>query len=398
MSQKIDFKNNNLPLTEGFELPTASIEDVDRAVFDLFNEKLPLQVTTDGDLKRVPVVFASGERFALTRRKDPIRDKNNTIILPIISISRADIDFSPDQQGRGSAITTRDQESYVIKRRLSSKDRQYQNLINKLGIKNQKNVSSRKSFINNNISPGNDVFPDMIGTRRNKNALRYTVNNGFINLDSRSQLGDNIFEFIQIPYPIFIAIKYNVTFWCQYMAQMNKIQEIYMSSFDGQSEEFVIKNKSGLEYVIKSEASFAADNNFSNYAEEERMIKSTIGIVATGYIINQKLTGQPDLIRSSFSAPQIEFGCFDSKGNIVSIPDDNTDTLEKFTLTEVETSKDIEKIDERGQSSEYVEDFIVNPFTGEKKLTFSKVLNRNSRSGETVATNLIVKKSETQYE
>ncbi len=398
MTRKLDFKNENLPLTEDFEIPTASIEDIDRAVFDLFNQKLPLQVLTNGDVRKVPVVFASGERFALTRRKNPIRDENNTIILPIVSISRGDIDFSPDQQGRGSAITVRDQENYTIRKRLSKKDRQYQNLVNKLSIKNQKNVSARRHFLNSDIPPGNNVFPDTNSSRRNTSALRYTTKAGTINLNSRQQLGDNIFEFIQIPYPIFVAIKYNVTIWCQYMSQMNRLQEIYLSSFEGQSEEFVMKSKTGLEYVIKSETSFAADNNFSNYAEEERVIKTNIGLVATGYIINQKLAGQPDLIRSSFSAPTIDFGYFDANGNIVGKESENKDVLDKFILSEVESASEARGEAKRGQSSEFVETTIQNPFTGEDEVSFSKVINRDNRSGETVASNLIVKKIETQYE
>ena len=399
MTQKIDFKNNNLPLTEDLEIPTASIEDVDRSVFDLFDKKLSLQVYENGDTKKVPVVFASGERFALTRRKNPIRDSNNTIILPIISISRGDIDFSPDQQGRGTAISPRDQERYVIRRRLSKKDREYQNLINKAGLKNQKNVSSRNNFIDNKISPGNSILPGTVGTRRNTNAQSLRIGSGNLNLDSRSNLGDNIFEFVQIPYPIFIAIKYNVTFWCQYMSQMNKLQEIYLSSFEGQSEEFVMKSKTGLEYVIKSETSFTADNNFSNYAEEERLIKSNIGLVVTGYLINQKLPGQPDLIRSSFSAPTIEFGYFSSNSKIVNLPNDNKDPLEKFMLTEVESISDINDTPARGQSSEYIETISLNPFDStDQKVSYSKVINRDNRSGETVLSNLIVKEIEKQYE
>jgi hypothetical protein len=398
MKENLDFKNKNLPITEDFELPTASIEDVDRAVFNLFDKTLPLQVLSNGEVQKVPVVFAAGERFALTRRKNPIRDDNNTLILPIISITRADIDFSPDQQGRGSAISTRDQQSYIVKKRLSAKDRDYQNIINKLGIKNQKNVTSRNNFISNDISPGNVAKPQTITTRRNVKGLNFTAKGGIINLNSKQQLGDNIFEFIQVPYPIFVSIKYNVTIWCQYMSQMNTIQEIYLSSFKGRSEEFVEKSKTGLEYVIKSETSFSADNNFSNYAEEERVIKTNIGLVATGYIINQKLVGQPDLIRSSFSAPTIEFGYFDSTGNIVSKNIDNKNQVDKFILTDIESYNEVTNEPERGQSSEFVEEIIINPFTGEKDVSFSKVLNRNNRAGETVATNLIVKKSETQYE
>lgn len=398
MKENLDFKNDNLPLTEDFELPTASIEDIDRSVFNLFDKTLPLQVLSNGEVQKVPVVFAAGERFALTRRKNPIRDENNTIILPIISITRADIDFSPDQQGRGSAITTRDQQQYIVKKRLSKKDRQYQNIINKLSIKNQKNVTSRSNFIDNTVSPGNIASPNTISTRRNVKGLSYTAKGGIINLNSEQQLGDNIFEFVQVPYPIFVAIKYNVTVWCQYMSQMNKIQEIYLSSFKGQSEEFVEKSKTGLEYVIKSETSFSADNNFSNYAEEERVIKSNIGLVVTGYIINQKLVGQPDLVRSSFSAPFIEFGYFDSLGNIVNKENDNKSQVNKFVLNDIQSYNEITNENERGQSSEYVEEIIENPFTGEKEVKYSKVLNRNNRAGETVISNLIVKKIETQYE
>lgn len=398
MSEKIDFKNNNLPLTEDFDMPSTSIEDIDRAIFNLFDKTLPLQTFLNGDAIKVPVVFASGERFALTRRKNPIRDDNNALILPLISISRGDIDFSPDQQGRGSAITTRDQQFYTIKRRLSKKDRQYQNLINKMGIDNQKNVSSRGSFLDNDISPGNNVFPDRIGSRRNTNALKYTSKAGEISLNSRSQIGNNIFEFIHIPYPIFVSIKYNVIFWCQYMSQMNSLQEIYLSSFKGQSEEFVERNNSGLEYVIKSETVFSSDTNFNNYGEEERIIKSSIGLVATGYILNQKLPGQPDLIRSSFSAPQIEFGYYDSKGKVVTIPEDNTDPLNKFILTDVESISDINLENRRGDSNEYIEEIIKNPFTEKDEVKYSKIVNRNNRSGETVISNLLVKKIETQYE
>ena len=147
------FEGDNPP--EDFDFPSVGIEDIDRAVFKLFDEKLNFQTTQKGQSKKVPVVFAAGERFALTRRKNPIRDKNNALILPIISVMRGDVNFSPDQDGKKTAITPREQSSYTIKRRLSKRDREYQNIINKQAITNQKNVSSRRSFLNSDISPGN---------------------------------------------------------------------------------------------------------------------------------------------------------------------------------------------------------------------------------------------------
>ena len=130
--------------TKDFDFPSIGIEDIDRAVFKLFNEKLNFQVTQKKETKKVPVVFAAGERFALTRRKNPIRDKNNAFILPLISIMRNDINFGPDQSGKGTAISFREQETYVIKRRLAKKDRDYQNIINKAGLLNQDNVGSKR--------------------------------------------------------------------------------------------------------------------------------------------------------------------------------------------------------------------------------------------------------------
>ena len=46
------------------ELPKCTIEDIDRAVFDLFDTDLPLYYTYKNQTKKMPVVFAAGERFA----------------------------------------------------------------------------------------------------------------------------------------------------------------------------------------------------------------------------------------------------------------------------------------------------------------------------------------------
>ena len=101
---KIDtgYEGSNVP--EDFEIPECNIEQIDRAVFNLFDDKLRFEVRNRDRKIRVPVVFASGERFALTRRKNPIRDKENTLILPLISIMRQNIDFSYSQSNKRTAI------------------------------------------------------------------------------------------------------------------------------------------------------------------------------------------------------------------------------------------------------------------------------------------------------
>ena len=72
------FDGDNVP--ENFEFPSIGIEDIDRSVFNLFDKVLQIETTSKGKSRQVPVIFATGERFALTRRKKPLRDKNNANI------------------------------------------------------------------------------------------------------------------------------------------------------------------------------------------------------------------------------------------------------------------------------------------------------------------------------
>jgi hypothetical protein len=396
--QKLDFKNLDRDLTKDFDLPSAGIEDVDRAIFNLFDSDINFDVLTNGELTKVPVVFAAGERFALTRRKQPIRDKNNTLILPLISIVRGEIDFSNNLSGRKSAISVPDQPGYAIKKRLSSQDRDYQNIVNKFNLTNQDNVSSRGHMRDSLISPGNEAVLGTVASRRQGGAIQFSKNGNQINLGSKSSLGDNIFEVIYVPYPRQFGVKYTITFWCQYVGQMNQVQETYLSRFPAQSKEFLLKTEKGYEYVAASEQSFSADTNFNEYTNSERVIKSSITLTVVGYVLNPRHPGVPNQLRSVFSAPNIEFGYYTSKAQIVKREDSSQRDINEFILNDISSEEEIKEMLSRGQSSEELTTTILNPFTGEEEVGFSKVLTRDQRSGETVASQLIVKKIETQYE
>ena len=393
MSNKVDFKNYDKPVAENYSIPEAGIEDIDRAIFDLFDKNISFEVLSNNELVKVPVVFAAGERFALTRRKNPIRDDNNTLILPLIAISRNNVDFSNGQSGRGSAITTRDQTGYVIKKRLSDHDRDYQNIINKFGIQNQDNVSSRKNFLGSDVTPGNGANPGTVASRRQNNNLRFSKS-GLITLSNES-ISNNIFEVIQIPYPIFLTIDYNVVFWSQYMIQMNEMQETFLSNMLGQSEEFVIKSTKGYEYVAKSSTSFNSEFNFSNYTDSERIIKASINLKVSGYILNSQNPGMPNQIRSFVSSPMIDFGYYDTSATITKGSNgiDNKRDMNDFILSDIISEEDVGNNDEP-----VIQEEIINPFTGKKTVSYSKILTSDQRSGETVASNLIIKNIDNQYE
>lgn len=396
--QKLFTKFDGTNVPEDFEFPSIEIEDIDRTVFNFFDKELSFETESDGKTRKVPVVFATGERFALTRRDNPIRDKNNALILPIISIIRQDIDISIQQHGLGTPISYADQPGYYVKKRLASHDRQYQNIINKLGLKNQKNVASRNNFLNNDVSPGNIAKNETTTSRRNTKGLSFFSNGDGISL--KENLGKNIFEIIETPYPQFVAIKYEAIFWSQYMNQANQILQTVFNSFEGQRHEKLLKTDNGYEMLMMFDKSFALDNNFDNFTDDERLIKHSVGLVVGGYIINPKnAKGIPNTLRSYYSAPEIDFGYKEANTNVVFKNErENKDTnLNKNILSDLNNINSFKET-KRGNTSEDLEYFVENPFTGEKETKYSKVLSSNKRKGEAVISKLIVNHIERQKE
>ena len=375
---------------DDFHIPPSGIEETDRALFDLFDSRLAFQVKVKNQSTKVPVVFSTGERFALTRRERRIRDRNNALILPIISIHRTGIDTSPQQGGYGTPISYRDQQSYVVRKRLDPRDRDYQKIINKLGLKNQHNVADRANFARSDIFPGNVVKSGRLASRRNlKNLSLIDDPSGKL---LRNEIGNNIFEIITIPYPSFMTITYEVVFWTQYMQQMNQMIEILMSQFDGQDYAFQIESKSGHKYVAYVKSPLNNQDNFADFSSDERIIKYSFTITIPTYLLAPDHPGQPSPFRKFYSAPQIEFGYIQSSTQVITEDGSPEKVLDynKFTLSEVENlniSGDTPGM--RGQGDERLLEAIVDPFTGEKTTRYVRVLTRNQRSGETVASSRI---------
>jgi|18_taG_2_1085343.scaffolds.fasta_scaffold00126_14 hypothetical protein len=393
--QKIikDFDGNNSP--DDFTIPSVGIEDIDRAIFELFDKKISFEVSNEGKLQKVPVIFASGERFALTRRKNPIRDRANALILPIISIMRNDIDFTPSQSGKGTAISFREQQSYRVRYRLSERDRKFQNIVNKMGIKNQSNVASLNNLLENTgLTGGRGAVPGTVATRRTNESMSFSKD---AKLALESDLGVNIFEIIEVPYPEFIAINYDIIFWTQYMKQANQMIETLLVNFTGQGEEIPITTNGGYELVAFFKGTFSNSSNLDEFTDSERIIKHTFSVTIPGYIINPRHPGLPNLVRTYTSAPVISFTFADANAAVISYQSEtNEEKVARHVLT------DLTAVDEnslrRGESSAVIENFVRNPFSSSTKTEFSRIKSRNVRTGETVASSKIIGALEDQQE
>jgi hypothetical protein len=278
------YEGSNIP--EEFDIPSNSIEDVDKSVFDLFNKKLPFQYDKMGTMSRVPVIFAAGERFATLRRKEPLRDKSGALILPIISIMRTGI-----AQTNTVGLGMSEIETQVIKRKISSEDQYYQRLLN---IRKEKNSLDLA------------VDPNEKNKLKSERKEPFETQEGF-----GSFLGKNIYEILEIPAVKFFTATYEITFWTQYTQQMNDILTALMNLYQNNAQRTLkLETSKGYWFVGYVGEQMSPNDNFDNFLDEERIIKYTVEMTVPSYIVNSSFPGSMKPIRKFLSAPEVSFAAW----------------------------------------------------------------------------------------
>ena len=296
------FNNANTPTgydknaaTEEF-IPSCGIEDVDSSLFNLFNKEIPFVVGSEKEgTKKVPVVFATGEKWAILKRNEPMRDSVNTLILPLITILREGLVQSASEDINGRGMNQQSGE-IVIKRKLSSKDRQHQSTINRLGIKNQLNVNEGSEKIDGQYVGSSSG----IGS----STTDLDVVDGIL---FKPNVSNNVIEFITIPTPQFFTATYQVTFWTQYTTHMNQMLETLLSSMLPWGQCWKLDTQKGYWFVATIDG--GEFNNKSNFEEvdKERIVKWQFNLKVPGYLIASSAPGVPCPIRKYVSSPVVSF-------------------------------------------------------------------------------------------
>lgn len=366
-----------------FRIPGSTIEDVDRAVFKLFESRLRLEVRSSQKSIPVPVVFAGGERVFFVKRNQPPRDRKNMFVLPIVSIRRTGLEQSMEGviSGHGMGQNTGD---IVIRRRLSRRDPSYQSLINRMGIRNQDNVASLANRSQADAPQGS--LPGRVASRR-----RPVGRNDGPTL--APDLGNNIFEVITMPFPTFYTALYEVTFWTQYAQHMNSLLERMMTSYDAQGHQFRIDTDKGYWYVAYVDDDLSSEDNFVDYTSDERYVKYKFTLKVPAYLHGNERYGSGVPFRRYLSAPQIAFDVFEGAVPAASTPSGapvGSGDTRKFILS------DAQVLDRRGdlvQDERQTTEEVVVPDLqgrpGSQKLV--RVLSRNPRKGETIVSNRTIR-------
>lgn len=308
------------PLASGFDanqsptlsIPPVGLEDTDRALFNLFNKEIPLTSKTKEGIKNVPVIFAAGEKWAMLQKGAP-RDKNGTLIIPLVVIGRTNLTQSPNMDIAGRGINQQTGE-IILRRRLDGSNRDYQGLVNKLFIKNQLNIA---------VGPNDDPTANQLVTNREIASEKGdpTVTRGGLLVPKKRH--KNIWETIVVPAPQFYTATYDVVIWTQYIEQMNGIIEMLISSFLPQGNQWRIDTDKGYWFIATVDGNlYNSQNNFDDMSQEERMIKYQFSIKVPGYILASNTPGTPVPIKRYVSNPEVTFSVSTSDGEGVNdVPD-----------------------------------------------------------------------------
>ena len=277
MATKYDIDSKKRYAPTGYEgdsntdyiIPSCGVEDLDFAVFNLFDKQIPIYYDLHGEVKKVPVIFATGERFALLRRKRPIVDRNGALILPLISITRSSIENVPSK-----GIANNQMFPHVVTKRISEKD---------LAHRQNKNYEQLKNVNGEDLA----LEPD---------------------LSLKPRLDRNIIETIEIPPVKYFGAVYEVSVWSSFTQQMNNILEVILNSYTlNPGQQFQLESDKGYKFSGFLDGNISQDTNYAEFTDAERYIKYNFTLNGTGYIIAPNILGGKTALRSFVSAPEVVF-------------------------------------------------------------------------------------------
>jgi hypothetical protein len=223
-------------------LMPATIEDIDTVVND-FVKSLNIHALTNKGRKQVEIIWVSAERAFQVKNNPDLRDAHDVFILPSITLERTNI---------------------------------------------TKDLTRKGGIFGNIAQPGDEPFGRIEVARRivpdktqdNANAVSkrrfgqstYKYNNNKV-----------VYETVTIPMPLYINVDYTVTLRTEYLQQMNELMTPFLNT--GMGINYIPLHRNGHSYELFLQDSFAASNNVSSMAEEERKYETKLNFRVLGYIL-----------------------------------------------------------------------------------------------------------------
>tara|TARA_Y100000593_G_scaffold17072_1_gene34136 strand:- start:3503 stop:4882 length:1380 start_codon:yes stop_codon:yes gene_type:complete len=222
----------------------STLENIDYAMYEWVNNNMGIFVTTNTGWEKVPVIWASAERAYQLKNNKDLRDKDETLILPLITIDRTSVAKNANDKGAywGNVPPIKGYEpqggSIEIARQINSPKSQ-----------NYKNAYMKRTV-------GQETFP--------------------------GPKDRTVYQVATMPQPAYITINYEISIKTEYQQQMNQIAQPFL--YLGAGVHAFTMARNGHRYESFLEPNFGVQNNVANMAEDARVFESKVNIRVLGYI------------------------------------------------------------------------------------------------------------------
>ena len=260
------------------ELMPSSLETIDKAMLRFVDEELNLFTTTNDGFKKVPVLWVTAERaFQIKHNKD-LRDKEETLILPLITVNRTTTtkemnyrgtvyaNLYPVNDAKGGTIT-------IARTINQKKTAEFQNALANRKYGEDRNVSSK-----------------MLNTNKRNMSTAKTV-----------------YETITMPIPTWVKVMYQISIRTEYQQQMNGLIRPFLT-VPGNSRMPKRIEAEGHFYEIFIDGGFANNSNQANIGMEQRNYETDISIEVLGYLIGEGENQERPKIVKRENAVEIKLG------------------------------------------------------------------------------------------
>jgi hypothetical protein len=237
----------------------SSLETIDGAMLRFIDEELDLSVTTNTGFKKVPVLWVTAERAYQIKHNKDLRDGEEGLILPLITVNRANVTKEPNFRGSVYANIYPEADApggtITIARTINQKKTaEFENAMvkRKYGIQNR--VSAR----------GKDT-----------NQQQHKTN-----------AGKTVYETITIPLPVWVKVSYDITLRTEYQQQLNQLINPFFTVPGNSRMPKRIENE-GHFYEVFVDGSFNNAANKANLGMDQRNYQTSITIEVLGYLVGE---------------------------------------------------------------------------------------------------------------
>jgi len=226
-----------------------TLKDIDTAMINHIKNVMKPTVKESNELIKVPILYGNEERWKAVRKRGALRDKNNSIVMPLIVLRRTDVVFNDamplsfDQDVTGEYIK-------VVRSKQWSKDNRY----------------------------------DRFAVQTGRQPVNETITTGM---------------------PDFVNCTYQIIMMTSYIEQMNNLTELFI-----EYENTYFGDEYSYKFLSALEGSFSDATEMT--VEGERIIRTDFSMMLKGYVIpqftNTIVTGKTAEIIRNITPSRVVFG------------------------------------------------------------------------------------------